>query len=116
MQCEVHTAIMRRAVPTLLAVFAVAAVLWVAAPRLMDQFAPVWTVTATMPTAAPEATVRAVDRCFEVPVLGSARVLTDVESGRVRADLQAVGWDVGRVKECLRGVAGLTSVRATRVG
>jgi Tfp pilus assembly protein PilN len=104
---------MRRRLPLLLALVAVVGmVLWAATPRLLDRFAPAWSVTASLPTAASDTTVRAVDECLDV--MASSRVFTDVEAGRLEANLHAMQWEVRRASSCLRRVPGVTDVAASK--
>lgn len=102
---------MRRLLPVILltAVAAVAAA-WLAAPRLIDQFGPHWSVTATTRPDAGADDVRAVDDCLDV--LAPVRVVSDVESGRVAADFHAFEWEVRRVTKCLRALPGVEAVAA----
>jgi hypothetical protein len=102
---------MRRRLPLLLGVLAAAGMtLWLAAPRLLDRFAPEWSVTASLPTTASNKTVRAAQQCLDM--IASSRVLTDMETGRVEADFHAMQWEVRRASDCLRRLPGVTDVVA----
>jgi hypothetical protein len=102
----------RLALPGLILVLGLG-LLWLMTPRLVDQFAPAWTVTAELPAASSARTLHAASEC--VDVLASERVLTDAETGRLTAAFHALGWEARRVTSCLREVPTVTNVEARRI-
>jgi hypothetical protein len=104
---------MSRRIPLLLALLAAGGMaLWATTPRLLDRFAPGWSVTANLPTTASSRTVREVEECLDV--MASSRVLTDAQAGRVEASFHAMPWEVRRASACLRRLPGVTDVAASR--
>lgn len=100
---------MRRLLPILLAVVvAVGGLAWLAAPRLIDRFAPKWSVTAAMPVNVSDNELRAVEDCMDV--LASTRIVSDARSGRVVVEFHAFEWEMRPVAQCLRDLRGVKGV------